>query len=409
MVTNVLSMDSIVTGAHHAIDFTQSNETWIIAPGILAYSEDEVGVFGNNSNANYTLINNGHVYAPYPRETGVYLTSAGRGAVTNNAGAEIFGGLRGVFLDNTGLNIVNNFGTIVGASYLEDFVGPPNGVSAGVEFYHSTSGVLLNNHGYVFGDDYGVYDISQLTGGTINNFSVIRGGSNAAAADIGIYIDTAANLVTHVNNNAGGVISAGRFSIALALGQLHLVNHGVIDGTILDETTDPFLIVNPGTIHGPVALGGGKGIFNGAGGTSGPIFAGGGNDVIIAGNGNVKIHVGGGSDSITAGPGSDQFIFDSPLAGQVERITNFNPAADRIVLSQAFFPGIPGGLVGHVLPAADFHTGPAATTAIQHIIYDAANGFLFYDQDGKGGVPQVHFATLQPGLAMSHSDFLVIA
>jgi Ca2+-binding RTX toxin-like protein len=407
MVTNVLSTDSIVSGAHHAIDFTLSNETWIIDPRILAYSQDEVGVFGDASNANYTLINNGGVYAVFPTETGVYLTSAGKGVVTNSLGAEIFGGLRGVFLDNSGLNVVNNSGTIIGASYIHDFLGAPQGVSAGVEFYQNTSGVLLNNHGYIFGDDYGVCDISQLTGGTVNNFSVIRGGYNSLAGDIGIYVHTEANLVTHVNNNAGGVISAGRFSISVVLGQLHLVNHGVITGTILDEANDPFLIVNPGTIHGPVELGGGKGIFNGAGGTSGPIFAGGGNDVIIAGNGNVKIHVGGGSDSITAGPGSDQFIFDSPLAGQVERINGFKPGGDRIVLSESNFAGI--GPVGHPLAPAEFHIGAAAARAVQHIIYNPNTGFLFYDPDGPGGTPQTHFATLGAHLALHSTDFLVIA
>ena len=102
-----------------------------------------------------------------------------------------------------------------------------------------------------------------------------------------------------------------------------------------------------------------------------------------------------------------RFIFDSALAGQVEKITNFKPGLDKIALSKADFAGI--GLVGHPLSAADFHFGGHAATHLQHIIYNANNGFLYYDPDGNGAKLETHFATISPHLALTSMDFLVEA
>jgi serralysin len=126
---------------------------------------------------------------------------------------------------------------------------------------------------------------------------------------------------------------------------------------------------------------------------------------MYAGNGNVQIHVGGGDDTLTGGPGHDQFIFDTALAGQVDKITNFHPNLDKVVLSEAAFAGI--GPLGHPLAAADFHVGAHATTTSQYIIYNAHTGFLFYDP--HDGSPQIHFATLASHPGLTHADFMVVA
>jgi Ca2+-binding RTX toxin-like protein len=112
---------------------------------------------------------------------------------------------------------------------------------------------------------------------------------------------------------------------------------------------------------------------------------------------------------MTAGPGNDRFIFDSAFFGHNERITNFKHGLDKIVLSETHFPAIGLGPIGHPLPTADFHRGANAATPSAHIIYYAKNGFLFYDPDGSGPQPQVHFATLSPHLALTNSDFFVVA
>jgi hypothetical protein len=114
---------------------------------------------------------------------------------------------RAIGKDAAGSNIVNNFGTIIGASNAGAFSGSPGGVSAGVEFWADTTAALLNNHGYIFGDHYGVYEFSNNTGGTIDNYKTIRSDGSA------IYLETATKLVTHITNFAGGLIKGAAFSL----------------------------------------------------------------------------------------------------------------------------------------------------------------------------------------------------
>jgi len=102
----------------------------------------------------------------------------------------------------------------------------------------------------------------------------------------------------------------------------------------------------------------------------------------------------------------NQFIFDSVPGSQIEGITGFRRGLDKIVLFHADFRGI--GPIGHLLAAADFHIGVHATTHSQHIIYNPHTGFLFYDPDGSGHMPQIHFATVNAHLAPSNMDFLVL-
>jgi Ca2+-binding RTX toxin-like protein len=63
---------------------------------------------------------------------------------------------------------------------------------------------------------------------------------------------------------------------------------------------------------------------------------------------------------------------------------------------------------GAFLPATGFHIGAAAADASDRIIYNSANGNLFFDADGTGGIGQVLFADLASGLVMTASDFFVV-
>jgi Ca2+-binding RTX toxin-like protein len=175
---------------------------------------------------------------------------------------------------------------------------------------------------------------------------------------------------------------------------LHLTNLGTIDGGIsgAPTTAGPSdVVINPGHINGDVFLRGST-IFNGKGGTSGPI------------------HVGRGNATITGGTGAVRFVFDSGLAGQVTKITNFTlKDHDTIVLSERDFPKI-----GHLgkLDTSHIDIG-AATHSHPEIVYDQANGFLFYDSNGSAHGGLHHFATLtsHPILTVAsiHASFVVEA
>ena len=53
------------------------------------------------------------------------------------------------------------------------------------------------------------------------------------------------------------------------------------------------------------------------------------------------------------------------------------------------------------------HPPSAAGDATDRIIYDAATGNIFYDPDGTGAAAATLFATVDPGTALTHADFLI--
>ena len=99
---------------------------------------------------------------------------------------------------------------------------------------------------------------------------------------------------------------------------------------------------------------------------------------------------------MTAGPGHDRFYFEfAPVVGQVETIKNFNPALDKIYLSETTdFMNI--GTHG-TLQAGHFHVGAAVGTGSQ-IVYTPGNGYLYYDPNGKMDIVKI------AGLWMRNDD-----
>jgi Ca2+-binding RTX toxin-like protein len=126
----------------------------------------------------------------------------------------------------------------------------------------------------------------------------------------------------------------------------------------------------------------------------------------IQGNaGNNVISGGGGADKLTGFGGKDVFVFNSALgAGNVDRITDFDPSQDKIHLDDAIFKGLKTG----TLASAAFHGGTAAHDSTDHIVYNSTTGALYFDSDGAGGAAQTQFATLAPHLAITSSSFVVV-
>jgi Ca2+-binding RTX toxin-like protein len=270
--------------------------------------------------------------------------------------------------------------------------------------YFSGSSNNLSNFGDIYGHSAGVSTSTVTIGDTIYNAGQIS--SDLIGVAIGALNP---GLTTSITNTATGHISGGEAAIATSgFGAIALDNLGTIDGGVnclVAGAADT--ITNHGTINGIVRLFSGNDVFNGRGGTSGDIFCGGGNDLVTAGIGDVRIHVGSGHSTLTGGPGHDQFVFDSALGSGVVRITNYRPHLDKIALSATDLAGI--GPIGHTLAAIEFHLGVHAATHQQRIIYNPASGFLYYDPDGSGHLPQIHFATLSHHPALSLIDFVVEA
>ncbi|MCB1495092.1 MAG: hypothetical protein KDJ86_04845 [Bauldia sp.] len=135
-----------------------------------------------------------------------------------------------------------------------------------------------------------------------------------------------------------------------------------------------------------------------------------GDDTLYGKKGNDKLHGKDGNDTLIGGKdkdklwgedGQDTFVFDT-VATQ-DKLKDFNPDDDTILLSRAAFTEINTGL----LDSGAFVLGSASVDAGSRILYDPATGRLYYDEDGTGSIAPVEVARLPAGLAVSHEDFFV--
>lgn len=136
------------------------------------------------------------------------------------------------------------------------------------------------------------------------------------------------------------------------------------------------------------------------------LYGGSGSDILDGGPGRDYLSGGWESDTLTGGPGNDYFVFDvRPNRGNIDRIVDFKPTDDTIMLDNAVFTRI--GRDGWLSGAA-FTTGSAAKDASDRVIYNKKTGALLYDPDGAGGVAATKIALLQKGLHITKADFYVL-
>jgi Ca2+-binding RTX toxin-like protein len=153
----------------------------------------------------------------------------------------------------------------------------------------------------------------------------------------------------------------------------------------------------------------GAAAINGTGNAKANVTTGNSADNVLSGlAGNDTISSGGGNDLMAGGDGNDSFLFDQALvADNFCTISDFTVGSDKIVLDLSIFaaagPG-PGALA-----AAAFFSGNAALDADDRIGYDSATGQMLYDADGNGAGAAVAFASVTPGLAVSATDFQLVA
>lgn len=137
------------------------------------------------------------------------------------------------------------------------------------------------------------------------------------------------------------------------------------------------------------------------------LFGDAGTDTLRGTAGRDHLHGGPGCDSLGGGADADRFYMDSRLSetGNVDRIVDFAPNADKIVLDKTFFAGLAGAGLGR-----QFRIGSEAANAEQHILYCPSDGYLRYDADGSGDAAEpVKFAWVGLNKAIDSGDFILVA
>ncbi|MBC7986179.1 MAG: FG-GAP repeat protein [Sphingomonadaceae bacterium] len=151
-------------------------------------------------------------------------------------------------------------------------------------------------------------------------------------------------------------------------------------------------------------LNGGKGADTAIGGNGADVLTGfKGEDSLHGGAGADTLTGGAGSDTLTGSTGADRFVLDRIVAGEIERITDFQHIVDEIALDAAAF-GLPVG----ALQGNRFVTGTAAQDGNDRLIYNDATGKLYFDPDGTGAAAQVLIATFSGDPSLGAGDFVVI-
>jgi Ca2+-binding RTX toxin-like protein len=294
----------------------------------------------------------------------------------------------------------------------------------------SGDGFTFNGNGSFTGGNDTIVLNSNRTGGVANNlagdaFSVnttgtFHGGNDNITGSNGsdiIYGDAATITAgVHIGgddiiNGRGGndIIDGGLgFDAAVysSLNQAIYVNLNGIPGTganpveAIGQGSDQLLGIERviGSQLGDVIIGNGlANVFDGLGG----------NDNLNGGGGIDSLRGGLGNDYLTGGAHADFFVFATAPNTTTNRdvITDFNHAADTIQLDNAIFAAL--GAAGALNPGF-FRAGAAAADANDHIIYNQANGALYYDANGNGAGGSVMFAVLATKPAILANDFVVI-
>ena len=127
----------------------------------------------------------------------------------------------------------------------------------------------------------------------------------------------------------------------------------------------------------------------------------------LSGVGGADILNGGrGKDVLIGGAGANSFLFNTVAgASNIDRITDFNVAADEIQVENSIFAGLGGrGIIG----AGAFRIGSGAADVDDRIIYNKATGALIHDSNGNGFGGAVQFALLPKNLGLTRLDIEIV-
>ncbi|HEY1299993.1 MAG TPA: hypothetical protein VGF07_05825 [Stellaceae bacterium] len=159
--------------------------------------------------------------------------------------------------------------------------------------------------------------------------------------------------------------------------------------------------------------------FTGIGNALANRITGGSSGNVLSGDAGADTLVTGRRSVMTGGAGADQFLFTTPgtlAAPDVNRITDFAHAADRLVFRDAGFNLGANEGKGKTAPqpiaASLFSTKTDGTfaAAANRFAYNRANGAFYYDADGSGGgSSRLQVATLTTRPTLTASDIFFVA
>jgi Ca2+-binding RTX toxin-like protein len=226
-----------------------------------------------------------------------------------------------------------------------------------------------------------------LIGGAGNDILLGEAGSDRMIGGVGndnYYVNTLADVVVETSTLAGEIDSVYS-SISYSLGAN--VERLFLTGTAANATGNNSNNFISGNAGNNILVGGS------------------GNDTLIGAAGNDTLIGSVGNDTLTGGAGSDRFVFQSRNQ-RVDRITDFNPVNDFILVSAR---GFGGGLVGgRALASSQFRLGSVALDGDDRFIYNQTSGALFFDADGNGtAFARVAIASLTSGVALTSADIFV--
>jgi serralysin len=133
-----------------------------------------------------------------------------------------------------------------------------------------------------------------------------------------------------------------------------------------------------------------------------------GNDYLSGGAGNDRLVGALGNDIMVGGPGNDIFLFNTAPNNSLnhDTVTDYYAPQDQFQLENAIFTRL--GSAGHLLNPAFFRAYSRPLDANDYLVYNRANGGLFYDVDGSGGIGSVLIAVLSNKPVLSASEFTIV-
>lgn len=129
----------------------------------------------------------------------------------------------------------------------------------------------------------------------------------------------------------------------------------------------------------------------------------------IVGNGGANTLDGGaGNDVLTGGAGKDIFLFTTaPSSKNLDHITDFRSVDDTIKLENAIFKALSPGALAKDAFALIASKAEVVDTDVR-ILYDKAQGALYYDPNGGTASGRIQIAVLDNHATLAFNDILVV-